>query len=178
MNRIKYYYCLASRIAKEQWNFARQWARSLKPEQIVSIVTAIFIILLFFLWGPPMLYEKSSSPEYCSSCHVMEAEHNEWFKTGMHRSVKCVDCHLPNDNYASHLIWKGIDGSKDLVFFYGRLFPERINISHHGKEVVQQNCVRCHEGLVWRVSESDRPCWSCHRRANHRYNARILSNSR
>lgn len=136
----------------------------------IIIPAAVFLtfLSLFVLFGPPDVYTYSSSPTFCASCHVMEYQYDAWFKTGLHRSIKCSDCHLPNDNFARHMVWKSIDGMKDVVFFYGRLYSDYPEISAHGKAVAQENCMRCHEGMVSRITMEDRTCWSCHRRVTHK----------
>jgi cytochrome c nitrite reductase small subunit len=127
--------------------------------------TALFVFIFF---GPPDVYTLTSSPAFCSSCHVMEYQYDAWLKTGLHRNIKCVECHLPNDNFPNHMAWKGIDGTKDVIFFYGRLFSEPMKISDHGKAVAQKNCVRCHGEMVSRITLGERTCWSCHRRVTHK----------
>ena len=121
---------------------------------------------LFLLVGPPKLLAKSESPDFCASCHVMETEYTNYLHAGAHRRLKCVDCHLPNDNLAAHYIWKSIDGMKDVLFFNSGHVPERITLSEHGAKVVKANCIRCHETLVSQMDTS-RNCWSCHRRITH-----------
>jgi cytochrome c nitrite reductase small subunit len=83
-----------------------------------------------------------------------------------------VDCHLPNDNLINHLIWKGIDGTKDVVSFYGRLYPDLIKISEHGKKTVKENCIRCHDEMVSRMKVEGKDCWTCHRQTTHTYPGR------
>lgn len=124
------------------------------------------LISLFVMLGPPKLLAKSESPDFCASCHVMETQHTAFMHAGAHRRFKCVDCHLPNDNLASHYIWKSIDGMKDVLFFNSGHVPERITLSEHGAKVVKANCIRCHETLVSQMDTS-RNCWSCHRRITH-----------
>lgn len=120
----------------------------------------------FLMLGPPGLLAKSETPEFCSSCHVMEAEYEAWFHEGAHRRINCVDCHLPHQNVAAHYVWKSIDGMKDVMIFYSGRVPETIKISQHGQNVLQANCIRCHEMAVDRI-DNDRLCWSCHRRLAH-----------
>ena len=141
----------------------------LKKKYVLPAFAVLFLLSLFVFFGPPDIYTKTSSPEFCASCHVMEYEHDAWLKTGLHRAIKCVDCHLPNDNFARHLIWKGVDGTKDVIYFYGRLFSEHLRISAHGSLTVQENCTRCHGEMVSRITVEDRACWSCHRRVNHKF---------
>jgi len=137
----------------------------------------VIIIILFVLWGPPAVMDKTSTPDFCNLCHVMNYHHDAWFMTGLHRNIKCVDCHLPNRGFISHYVWKGIDGMKDVIFFHADLIAEPIEISSHGKETIQDNCVRCHDGMVAIINTEDRYCWDCHRRANHK-TAEISANNK
>ena len=137
-----------------------------------TICTAVIIILagallgLFVLLGPPKLLEKSESPEFCASCHVMEVQHTAFMHNGAHRRLRCVDCHLPNGNALVHYVWKSIDGMKDVVFFYSGQVPDPIKLSDHGAKVVKANCIKCHSTLVSQMDQS-RDCWKCHRRITH-----------
>jgi len=121
----------------------------------------------FVAFGPPGLYAKSESPEFCGSCHVLQPEYEAWFHSGAHQRVKCIDCHLPNNNLANHLLWKTVDGVKDTIKFHTGQVSEIIRISDHGAQVVADNCRRCHTELVSRVN-IDRRCWDCHRSLPHR----------
>jgi cytochrome c nitrite reductase small subunit len=86
----------------------------------------------------------------------MEYEFEAWFKTGLHRNIKCVDCHLPNNNFAEYMIWKGIDGLNTIIRYNTNLFPESIAISSHGKKMLQANCIRCHEDMVSSINTEER----------------------
>ena len=129
-------------------------------------------VVLFLLHGPPKLLAKSESPSFCSGCHVMESEFESWSHEGAHRRKLCVDCHLPNNNMAIHYIWKSIDGLKDVLFFYSGRVPEHIELTSHGAEVLQANCIRCHQATVEYINP-DRKCWECHRRIMHRRSGSI-----
>jgi len=122
----------------------------------------------FISFGPPKLFARSETAEFCASCHVMEGQYEAWLYQGAHRRTKCVDCHLPNDNLANHLAWKGIEGMEDAVSFYSGRVPENIRLSEHGATMVQENCLRCHEETVARINV-DRKCWECHRRVSHKH---------
>lgn len=131
---------------------------------VISILALLLIVAIF----SPKLLAKTNSPEFCANCHVMQEQYITLMKGGIHNSLKCVDCHLPNDSKVKFYLWKGIDGTKDVVHFYSGSVPERIIISAHGKKTIQENCLRCHEGMVSRISLSDRKCWDCHKRISHR----------
>ena len=121
----------------------------------------------FLAFGPPQLYAKSGSPEFCGSCHVMESRYEAWFHAGAHRRVKCVDCHLPNDTALGHLTAKALDGGQEFLAFHTGRFAEDIRLSSHGAKVLKENCLRCHAETMARVNE-DRNCWDCHRRLGHK----------
>lgn len=131
------------------------------------LLVAVFGAGLFVGFGPPGLFAKSETPEFCAQCHVMEAEYENWFLAAGHRRVKCIDCHLPNDSFPRHLTWKGIDGMWDGYVFYSGRVPETIVLSAHGSAILNENCRRCHSETVARINE-DRNCWQCHRRLSHR----------
>jgi cytochrome c nitrite reductase small subunit len=131
------------------------------------VVLLLAVVMVYVSFGPPGLFARSGTPEFCAQCHVMEAEYENWFHSGGHRRLKCVDCHLPNDNMARHLTWKGYEGMWDAYVFYSGRVPETIRISESGVALVQENCRRCHEETVAKINE-DRNCWQCHRRLSHR----------
>lgn len=91
----------------------------------------------------------------------MKPQHSAW-EHSAHRSARCIDCHLPNDNAASHYFWKSIDGNKDVFYeFSGLREHDEIELSAHGRRVLQANCIRCHEGMVSRI-DNKRACIHCH----------------
>jgi len=134
---------------------------------VLAVGLAGLAIVAFVLVGPPRLLAKSESPAFCAGCHVMEEQHTAWSHAGAHRRFRCVDCHLPNGDAISHYLWKSIDGMKDAIFFHTGQVPERITLSDHGTEVLQKNCIRCHQETVANMNTS-RQCWNCHRRLQHR----------
>lgn len=136
----------------------------------VTVVTLLLLVVsavsFFVMFGPPKLMAKTSEPAYCASCHVMKPEYEAWFHGGPHRNIKCVDCHLPNENKLLHYVWKSREGMRDMLAFYSGDLHGSIAISGHGKEVVQKNCIRCHAQRVSNMDKS-RQCWGCHRRMAH-----------
>ena len=146
-----------------------------KGKTLVYVLIAGAIIAVFGLFvafGPPGLYAKSESPEFCGSCHVLQPEYEAWFHSGAHQNIKCIDCHLPNNNLANHLFWKSVEGVKDSLAFHTGRVSETIRISDHGAKVVLGNCQRCHAELISRI-HVDRRCWDCHRRITHRQTGAI-----
>lgn len=141
----------------------------------VFFLVAILIggaLTAFVLFGPPNMLARSSQPDFCGGCHVMEAEFQAWAHVGAHRQIKCVDCHLPNQNQFVHYLWKSIDGMKDVVMFYSGQVSDNIEMTPHAKDVLRVNCVRCHSTTVSMV-DTDRDCWKCHRGLQHRRSGTI-----
>jgi cytochrome c nitrite reductase small subunit len=134
---------------------------------LLAILVAAAAVGAFLAFGPPKLYAWSGSPEFCSSCHIMESRYEAWFHAGAHRRFKCVDCHLPNDTALNHAMWKALDGGGEFVAFYTGRVSEDIRLSPRGAKVVKENCLRCHAETMARIDE-DRNCWECHRRLSHR----------
>jgi len=80
----------------------------------------------------------------------------------VHRSIRCVDCHLPKVNLFNHFLWKGIDGTKDVVFFTIGCILDPIRLSPHGSGFVQANCISCHKGVVENMDKDRRRLRRCH----------------
>jgi cytochrome c nitrite reductase small subunit len=147
-----------------------------KPKILLYFLGVALILAAaggFAAFGPPGIYAKSESPEFCASCHVMEPQYEAWFHAGAHRRQKCVDCHLPADT-ARHLVWKGIDGMWDALAFHSGRVPDTIILSQHGAKIVLENCQRCHAETIARIKE-ERQCWDCHRRLSHKHTGTIAT---
>lgn len=143
---------------------------SLKSRKtVLTLIIAgggLLLLALFLAIGPPNLLAKSDQPDFCVRCHVMESEYEAWAHAGAHRRNRCVDCHLPNENAGVHYVWKAADGLKDAALFFSGTVPDRIELTAHGEEVLQANCIRCHEQTVMLINH-ERKCWECHRRIMH-----------
>ncbi len=131
------------------------------------IILAIILVGIFLAFGPPRLMEKTSKPKFCANCHVMELQYEAWSRSS-HQKVWCVDCHLPHDSSFSYYLWKGIDGTKDLIYFYSGLVPKEIYASPHARRTIKANCIRCHQTTVSRINTEGKKCWECHRDMVHK----------
>jgi cytochrome c nitrite reductase small subunit len=140
----------------------RNWLGYLAVAAVIAAAGGFFV-----MFGPPGLMAKTETPDFCASCHVMESQYEAWFHAGAHRSLKCVDCHLPHGNLATYYTWKSIDGMKDVVVFYSGRVPENITASSHARKTIQGNCIRCHTERVFKI-DTQRNCWDCHRQLQHR----------
>ena len=120
----------------------------------------------------------SDNPETCINCHVMNPQYATWTHSAHREVTNCNDCHVPHDNVFNKYLFKAKDGLRHATMYTLRKEPQVIFIKEAGKEVVQQNCIRCHEKLVTdhtgiarfdasRHYRMERSCVECHRETPH-----------
>ena len=120
----------------------------------------------------------SENPKACVNCHVMNHQYDSWANSGHHHVATCNDCHLPKGGIQKYIA-KARNGYNHSLAFTLENFPEPIRIGRVNGEILQQNCVRCHEGLVHdailapeaahsaKNSEEPQSCIHCHRNVGH-----------
>jgi cytochrome c nitrite reductase small subunit len=120
----------------------------------------------------------SDAPETCINCHVMNPQYATWNHSSHREVASCNDCHVPHNNVVNKYYFKAMDGLRHATIFTMRAEPLVIYIKEAGKQVVQNNCIRCHEQLVTdntgiaRFEQSkhfrtERSCVTCHRETPH-----------
>ena len=120
----------------------------------------------------------SDDPQTCVNCHVMYPEYASWEKGSHGRVTTCNDCHVPQDNIIRKYMFKASDGLRHASMFTFRMETQVIKIKDAGRDVVQENCIRCHANYLHPVSlraigaksihdDTDRLCWDCHRETPH-----------
>ena len=145
----------------------------------VTVVLAIFLGLFFYsIYLSKAGSYLSDNPQTCINCHVMVPQYATW-NHGSHRELaSCNECHVPHNNVVSTYYFKAKDGLRHATMFTFRLEPQVIHIKDAGIEVVQQNCLRCHEELIitaeqqvnnkaFHSERETRLCWECHRETPH-----------
>ena len=122
--------------------------------------------LVFFIFGAVVVYlftlsidiisEKTSTDEYCISCHIHPQADAAW-KLSSHADnhsgvvVHCVDCHLPPVG-KGYLVAKVKHGTKD-VYSYLTKSPEEIDWDKMKEPEVaahftyNESCIACHSNL-------------------------------
>jgi cytochrome c nitrite reductase small subunit len=114
----------------------------------------------------------SSDPRACVNCHVMNEQYDAWKQSGHRHTATCVECHLPHDGLAKWVA-KADHGFRHSAAFTLQNWKEPIEITPHDRELVQENCIRCHAMLVHAIWASPGPaaeeldCLHCHRTAGH-----------
>ncbi len=120
----------------------------------------------------------SDDPRTCVNCHVMNPQYATWAHSAHREVANCNDCHVPHDNVFRKYLFKAQDGLRHATIFTMRAEPQVIFIKEAGRQVVQENCIRCHERLltenagiarfeVSRHYRMERPCIECHRETPH-----------
>lgn len=89
----------------------------------------------------------SNDPQACVNCHIMRDQFDGWQKAGHHQAATCNDCHVPHDLVGKYLT-KAEHGFRHSKGFTFQDFHEPIQIKPSSRQVVVDNCVRCHEGAV------------------------------
>lgn len=141
------------------------------PVIIISGVLTGLVLLVMYI-GNATSY-LSDKPETCINCHVMYPQYSSWQHSSHGRFATCNDCHVPQTNIVEKYLFKASDGLRHSTMFTFRLEPQVIRIKEAGADVVQKNCMRCHEKFIDRTSlyhgkESlEKKCWTCHEETPH-----------
>lgn len=145
----------------------------------VYVAIGIFFGLGFYvLYLSKAASYLSDAPETCVNCHVMAPQYATWGHSSHREVATCNDCHVPHNNVFNKYFFKAKDGLRHASMFALRMEPEVIFILEEGKEVVHNNCIRCHSQqltdpkLASQVpnhahNTQDRVCWECHREVPH-----------
>lgn len=158
-------------IIKEAW---KSFSGLKKILLIISFSLFLGFLTYLLIYSQSIEYLSSHST-MCAKCHVMESQYSTWNHSSHRQYAKCVDCHLPNNNFLSYYFAKGRDGIKDLSLFMLRKEKNLAQATHHTKDIIQQNCIRCHSNTITLMKDhidhigenTKRFCWECHRYIPH-----------
>jgi len=163
-------------MSRDATNDARGGARTI-PRWPLLLSAAIGILAgigsYTFSYAKGFSY-FSTDPSACANCHIMQREYDGWQKASHHQSAVCVDCHLPHDFVPKYLA-KSENGWRHGKLFTTGGFVEPIEVKAAGRAILQQNCVRCHEGLTAEIRtvaaqeshDSGFACTHCHADVGH-----------
>jgi cytochrome c nitrite reductase small subunit len=125
-------------------------------------VKAIFFIVVGLVLAFPVFsisyysMYRTSTPEFCSSCHEIQAAYNDW-KTSSHASntkgfvAVCMDCHLPPPHDTFNFFYaKTFHGLKDVVsHFLGGPYDRQAAREQAWATIKNENCLKCHQNLLY-----------------------------
>lgn len=139
-----------------------------RQKSFAVLLTAFGGVILLVLGGGFMM-EYTERSEFCARCHVMEQSYEWWFHSGHRIGAGCSDCHLPHQNVAALVAGKVTSGLSHFYHYYAGRVDEPLRLGASQEKVVERNCLRCHRGVMEKVSFEDRNCWECHRGLPHGY---------
>lgn len=130
-----------------------------------------FVLALIVVAGGMLMDKASASPVFCGMCHAMQHE-SATHAVSSHQKIACVECHLPHDNVAVYYFEKGKTGMHDTLHQVLDDYPVHIKISDHGRDIVNDNCLRCHTATMSAVcvdkgKDGSATCTKCHSSIAH-----------
>ena len=93
----------------------------------------------------------SDDPKACINCHIMNDQFKSWSSSSHHARAGCNDCHVPHDSIISKYMVKAEHGYRHSKGFTFQDFHEPIQITKSSRDVVIDNCVRCHEAMTHEI---------------------------
>lgn len=139
---------------------------------VVAIGIACGVVGTAFLYADGTAYLRDD-PTACANCHVMNPQFEAWQKGGHHHVATCNDCHVPHDSFIRKWLVKGENGFHHSWAFTFNDIPTTIIARESSKQIVQENCARCHgERFVHSATEtggknSAAQCVHCHSSVGH-----------
>lgn len=114
----------------------------------------------------------SNDPQACTKCHVMQPQYDGWLRSPHHAVATCNDCHTPHDIVGKYMA-KARNGWNHSTAFTFQNFDEPIRIKPANAEILNHNCVSCHEDFVNNIlghpddQDEELLCVNCHRSVGH-----------
>lgn len=93
----------------------------------------------------------SDDPKACINCHIMNEQYQGWSSSSHHARATCNDCHVPHDSVLAKYYVKAEHGYRHSKGFTFQDFHEPIQITKGSRDVVIDNCVRCHESMTHEI---------------------------
>lgn len=133
-------------------------------------VIALLAVAVVGMYTTEFTTYLGNNPTTCNNCHVMDAAYEGWFH-GSHKAwTTCSECHNPHA-FIPKYINKAVSGYHHVTAFSFGTIPVAIRAKERSKNVIQENCIRCHEETVDSMLMGelafDRYCFECHRSVAH-----------
>lgn len=159
-----------------------------KKSRWIFLLGVILACLIIFLGNKAVV--KTSTDEYCASCHVHPHSTQSWKRSthydnprGIH--VHCVDCHLPphGDGYLVEKVKTGIRDVWSNTFKDSASFnwDAKSQIDYARDHVFESSCIHCHQNnyplgltkegreahLYYEEKAGELHCINCHITVGH-----------
>lgn len=90
----------------------------------------------------------SNDPKACVNCHIMNDQYGAWSSSSHHARATCNDCHVPHTSLVAKYYVKAEHGYRHSKRFTFQNWHEPIRMTASSREVVVENCIRCHEAMT------------------------------
>lgn len=108
----------------------------------------------------------------CANCHIMREHYDAWQKSSHAAHATCNDCHVPPSLIPKYLA-KAANGWNHSKAFTLQNFHDPVQIHSLSQRLVQNNCLRCHSGMVSQIvkqecrADTSIHCARCHDNVGH-----------
>lgn len=139
----------------------------MKKQEGISLVAVLAILLvgIALTAGAGFTMKATDQAEFCGSCHLMY-EAVRTHQQSVHSQLACNECHTP-DPFIPKMTFKTYAGMKDMyINTFGTVY-DVIHASEKTKDVVNDNCTRCHTMTTLNVETVKPYCTDCHRQVPH-----------
>ena len=99
---------------------------------------------------------RTSTPEFCASCHEIEPAYNQWRMSSHVVNTKgfvadCMDCHLPAPHDTFNFFYaKTAHGIRDIVLhFMGEEYDRQAMKQQAWATIDNDQCLKCHRNLLY-----------------------------
>jgi cytochrome c nitrite reductase small subunit len=137
---------------------------------IIIGVIALLAVVGTGLYVTDFTAYLGNNPSTCNNCHVMDYVYEGWYHAGHSEWTTCNECHTPHALIPKY-ITKAQSGYHHVTAFVSGNIPDAIRAKPHSRDIVQENCKRCHEDTIANINLSpmtgERYCFDCHRSAAH-----------
>lgn len=141
---------------------------------IITGILSLLAVAIVGMYATDFTAYLGNDASTCNNCHVMDAAYEGWYHGGHRSWATCNDCHTPHDLIPKYFV-KAQSGYHHVTAFVFGDIPDAIRAKGSSRDVVQENCIRCHaetvsdivEGPMAGAADSERYCFECHRSVAH-----------
>ena len=121
-----------------------------KPKGRWTLALLTFAAGMVAMVGIGLAVKGTDQAAFCASCHAM-SEAAWTHKKSIHAQFDCNECHTPHA-IAQKLPYKAAVGMHDIYVNTTSTIPDLIHTQQKMKDVIQENCLRCHVGTTMTVA--------------------------
>lgn len=143
-------------------------ASKMKKKLVIAAgILALGFCMMLLLKAP---FLGLDTPQFCGSCHAMDEQFNTYSHSAHRLGASCGDCHIPHSLVYGGA-FKAYTGTRDLLAVTTNTVPTEIRVTEMSKDVMQENCLRCHEDVMGEIGDTSldggKFCFDCHRSSPH-----------